>query len=180
MMEMQRLSDTKATTSYWIRPRWGKPIYELRSEKELFSTLRWFTHVGQDPALFVSADGQWKLTTEWGPWWTRALYITNLDGDVAVCRQENRLSLTRSFSVEFTNGRRFCWRTNFWYTRGVFSGEDNEDLIVLKLVRIPQLKIQVDLVHGLEDFPQASLLAALGLYIFFATAWRGSFGWFGW
>ncbi len=181
---MQRLSSTNATTLYWIQPRWGKLEYELRSEKELFGTLRWSTHVGFDPASFVSVDGEWKLVTEWWPpwWWLwpPTVHITNLDGDIAVSRQERRFSLARSFNVEFANGRRFRWRTNFWWTRSVFSGEDNGDLLVLKLVRVPQLKIQVDLVHSLEDFPEASLLAALGLYIWFATAPNGGFGWFGW
>lgn len=180
MMEMQRLSDTKATKLYWIQPRWGKPEYELSSEKELFGTLRWSTHVGFDPALFVSADGELKLTTEWRPWWPRTLYITNSNGNVAVCRQERGFRLARAFNVEFANSRKFHWRTNFWWTRSVFSCEDNEDLLVLRLISIPKLKIQLDLLHGLEDFPEASLLAALGLYILFATSSNGGFGWFGW
>ena len=176
-MEMQRLNNTKATTLYWIQPRWGKPQYELRSDDELFGTLRWLTHVGHDPALFVFADGEWKLITDW---WPKTVYITSLDADIAVSRQERRFSLARSAIVEFANGRRFRWRTNFWLTRCVFSGEDNGDLLVLKLLSIPQLKIQVDLVHGLEDFPEASLLAALGLYVLFALGYLGGFGWFGW
>jgi hypothetical protein len=122
MMEMQRLSETKAKTLFWIQPKLGKPIYELRCENELFGILRWLTHIGIDPALFVSADGEWKLTTDW--WgWPHAVHITNSDGDVALCRQNPTLSLTRAFSVEFVNGHKFRWRTNFWVTRSVFSGE---------------------------------------------------------
>jgi hypothetical protein len=176
MMEMQRLNNTKATTLYWIQPRFGKPEYELRSEKELFGTLRWLTHVGQDPALFVTAYGEWKLIAEW---WPRTVHITSLDNDIAVSRQERGFSLDRSAIVEFANGRRFRWRMNFWLTRCVFSGEDNGDLLVLKLVSIPQVKfkMQVDLVHSLEDLPEAPLLAALGLYVLFALGYLGGIGW---
>ena len=186
MIEMQRLSSSKVTKFYWIQSKVGKPIYELRAEEELFGTLRWSTHVGFDPAIFVSIDSEWKIITDWWPmwWWLwpPTVHITNSGGDVAVCRQERKFSLTRTFNVEFANSRRFRWRTNFWLTRSVFTSENNEELLILKLVKIPQfqLKIQVDVVKNLEDLPEALLLAALGLYIWFATAYHGGFGWFGW
>jgi hypothetical protein len=181
---MQHLSNTRCMTLYWIQPRFGKPEYELRSEKELFGTLRWLTHVGFDPALFATAYGEWKLKTEWSNGLgymlsTKTVYITNLDGEVAVSKCERGFHLTRSAIVKFANGRRFRWRMNFGLSRCVFSGEGNEDLLVLKLVSIPQVKfkMQVDLVHSLEDLPEAPLLAALGLYVLFALGYLGGIGW---
>ncbi len=180
-VERLKVKDSKTASLYWIQPRWGAPVYELRSENNLVGILRWSTHVGSDPALFISTDCEWKLTTDW--WgWPHAVHVTNSDGDVALCKQNPMLSLARTFSVDFANGRRFRWRTNFWLTRAAFSDDDNPDWLVLRLVSIPQfkLKIQVDLVHGQDDFREAFLLAALGLYMWFATSYNGGFGWFGW
>jgi len=161
MMEMRQLSDTNATTLYWIQPRWGKPQYELRSDDELFCTLQWGTYVAQDPASLVSADGQCTLKYQW----PSTVRIISSDSDIAVCKRGWWLTDT----VEFVDGRRFQWRLNFWRTGGVVSSQDIGKLLSYKLVRYApfKLKIRVDLVQRVKDLPEAVLLAAVGLYLWF-------------
>ena len=159
---MQHLNNTPASTLYWIQPRWGKPEFELRSNDELFCTLRWSTYSVWNPISVISADGQWTLISQW----PRTVRIISSDYDVALS-ESGWPWLTRI--VEFANGRRFHWRRNFWQTQCTFSGEGTDNLLLFKAARIwPfKMKVRVDLAQRVKDLPEASLLAALGLYLLF-------------
>jgi hypothetical protein len=162
---MQHLNKTPALTLYWIQPKWGKPIYELHSDEELFCTLRWLTYNKYDPVSVVSADGQWTLIFQW-PW---TVHIVSSDSNIAVSKSKFRQWWWGNETVEFANGSIFHWRMNFWHTRCTFNGEGTGNLLFFKVARFPpfKLKVRVDMAQGAKDLPESSLLAALGLYLWF-------------
>jgi len=158
---MQNLSNTPAETLYWVQPRWRKPIFELHLDEDLYCILRWTTYIVWDPASVFSANGQWSLIISKGlSRSTRTIYITSFDRDVAIFS-------FKTGSLEFINGRRFYWYSNnFWQTKWTFSSEDGENLLSFKPVNVVSLHltIQVDLTQTVKELPEATLLAALGLY----------------
>jgi len=173
MEDMQHLRSTQASTLYWIQPEWGEPIYELRSDDELFCTLRWSTYNEVDPASVVSANGQWTLMVDKSSPRT-IVQITDSSETVAVCKIGWSLWHTAA-TVEFVNGLRFRWYlTDWWRHYWAFSSEDVGDLISFKPVSryIYRLKIQVDLTSRVKELTEAPLLAAIGMYILHRCIWR--------
>src|SRR4030042_5463694 len=112
MEDMQHLRSTQASTLYWIQPERGEPIYELRSDDELFCTLRWATYNEVDPASVVSANGQWTLMVDKSSPRT-IVQITDSSETVAVCKIGWSLWHPAA-TVEFVNGPRFRWHRTDW------------------------------------------------------------------
>lgn len=162
---MQHLRDTQASTLYWIKPRWYKPVYELRSDNELFCTMRWSTYNEVDPVSIVSADEHWTLMISKGvP--PVIVQITDSSETVAVCKFS--VVYLNPVTVEFVNGLRFRWHLTDWRrSYWAFSSEDAENLMFFKGVswNLFRLKIQVDLTSRVKELPEAPLLAAFGMYV---------------
>jgi hypothetical protein len=160
---MQQLKNTPASTLYWIQPSWGRPTYELRSDDEIFCLLQCPPHI-TDPVFIISADGQWTLKYQW-PW---AVRIMKLEEDIAFFRFKKSTLWPVVGTLEFTNGSRLRWHNiNLRLTRWAFSSEDNLNLLYFKQSEAfsSKLTVRVDLTPKLKDMPEASMLAALGLYL---------------
>jgi len=172
MKDMQHLRNTRVSTLYWIQPEWGEPIYELRSDDELFCTLRWSTYNEEDPASVVSANRQWTLMADKSSPRT-IVQITDSSKTVAACKI--RWSLWHpTATVEFVNGPRFRWYfTDWWRGYSALSSEDVGDLIFFKTRGYKyRLKIQVDLTAKAKELIEAPLLTAFGMYTIHRDLWR--------
>jgi hypothetical protein len=158
---MQHLRNSPTSTLYWIQLKRLKPIYELHSDVDLFCTLQWGTYITPNPTSVVSADGQWTLIADY---WRRIVHIESLDGTaIAVCKIP---WFDYSAVIEFSNGLRLRWDMNYGRSEGAFCDGDTDILLSFKVTSIWPLKLKarVDMAQGIKDLPEASLLAALGLY----------------
>jgi hypothetical protein len=146
MGNMQHLKDTPASTLYWIQ-RERKPECELRSDSELFCTLRWSTWNPYDPISVVSADGQWTIINYFpGRTWIAHITSSNSGGDIATASRFSDI-------VKFADGRKFKWRTNFWLTRCTISDESSDNLLFLKVANnlFTKFRVRVDLEQRAKD-----------------------------
>jgi hypothetical protein len=159
---MQFLKNTPASTLYWIQPRWVESEYELRSYEELYCKLKW-AKISLTPASVVSADGQWTLIADY---WRRTVRVESSDGDaIAICKIGR---FGHKVIVEFSNSSRLRFDMNGWRSEYAFHDEDTDDLLSFKVISIfwpLKLKVRVNLAQRLKDKPEATLLAALGLYL---------------
>jgi len=158
---MQSIRKIAPATLYWVQLRALKHEFELRSDEELYGTLRWEKAFGS-LASATSEDGQWTFK--------RAGFLNprvtirqpGSDMDIAIFKP----GWTGSGVLEFPTGRRFQWECrDFWRLKWTFEEAGQELLRFKSRAGSMKMKVRVDLAPSVKNLAEASLLASLGMYL---------------
>ena len=149
---MKAIHEVVGQDLQWIRPKWWKREFELRSGDELLARL--YREKGTGCTIGEAADGCWTFKRQ--GIWKAEIIVTDSASQAAkaVVKGGN------TKSVVFSDGRALTWKkTSFWRNEGSWVDSDGTPLI--HLLR----RQHVALEPCALSLPELSLLAILCWYL---------------
>jgi hypothetical protein len=139
----------------WVRPKGQRHLYELRSDDEVFVTVKW-RGASCASTLVESANGSWTITRH-----GLAQTVTIKDAGPHMDLAAIKRGITGSVTLALPDGRVFRWRcASFW--RSTWSWEDADGRPLLHLKRGTSVQLEA----GAQDLPELALLLTLGWYLY--------------
>jgi len=158
---MQSIRKTAPATLHWVQLRVVRHEFELRSEDELYGTLRWEKTFGSLAAA-ASDDGQWRFKRVGFLNPRVTVRQPGSDLDIAIFKP----GWTGSGVLEFPSGRRFKWEhKDSWRLEWIFEEAGQELMRLKSKAGSLKMKVRVDISPSVKNLPEASLLASLGMYL---------------
>jgi hypothetical protein len=159
---MRKVSE-HLTGLQWIRPRFFRSEYELRSGEGVVATLRvrgWL----QRTAIVESGDGAWTMTRTGFLRNGATIRASGSSTDVAEFRGRGWSSY--GGNLTFASGATFELAINFWMTRLEFRNAAGMSLVTLHRRGVCGRAADVEILPAARALPELPVLVSFGWFLF--------------
>jgi hypothetical protein len=155
---MQTIADSANQPLIWMRRRFFKADYELRTRDTVVATLR-FRGIR---ATAESAEGTWTFQPKFGIWRSEtSIRVHDAAVELAVFRHNLCAS---GGMLMFNGGPKFKATRSFWMAKYEFRTEAGEPLVRLLLGGVFWLSAQVQILPAARAVVEVPLLVLFGWY----------------